>query len=666
MNKPQAKERIYKLRKEINHHRYLYHVLDRQEISDAALDSLKEELVKMEKEYPEFITSDSPTQRVAGEPLKEFKKVAHAKPMLSLEDVFDNEEFNQWLGRVIKFAELEKPPEIFAELKFDGLALALIYEGGILKTAATRGDGQTGEDVTQNIKTIEAIPLLLRKSSITEKFLRKKIEVRGEVLISKENFERINKEQAKNGNQIYANPRNLAAGSVRQLDSNITASRRLDFYAYGIASDLGISTHEEEHKVLSEFGFKTDKFAKSFFNPEGIFEFHKKIAGIREKIGYGIDGIVIQVNDHGLFRRLGVVGKAPRGAVAFKFAPIEATTIVENIVVQVGRTGALTPVAHLRPVRIGGVTVSRATLHNEDEIKRLDVKIGDTVIVGRAGDVIPDVKKVIVNLRTGREKKFQMPINCPMCGHKIKRDGVIHRCVNAKCPARHRENLYHFVSRPAFDIDGLGPKIIDALVDNGLINDAADIFDLREGDLSGIERFAEKSSKNLVEHIADRKKISLTRFLFGLGILHVGEETARDLADFFSNIGKIQNASIEDLEKVPNIGSVVGASVYGWFRDQYNKKFLQKLLNRVKIEDHKKKIGSRLSGKTFVLTGALESISRQIAKEKIRNLGGSPASSVSNNTDYVVVGENAGSKLEKARKLGLKIITETEFLKMIK
>lgn len=666
MKKNEAQTRVLKLRKEIDRHRYLYHVLDRPEISDEALDSLKHELKLLEDRFPKLITPDSPTQRVGGEAQKDFKKTKHASPMLSLEDVFEDKEYGEWIKRVMKFAGLEKPPEVFAELKFDGLALTLTYEGGILVAAATRGDGLTGEDVTQNAKTIEAIPLSLRKTDVIGKTPAQIIEIRGEVLISKENFERINSKQKKSDGQIYANPRNLAAGSVRQLDSKITASRRLDFYAYGIVSDVGQRTHEEEHRILAELGFKSDRSAKTLLESNGAIDFRKKSAGTRPQLPFGIDGIVVQVNDNALFKKLGAVGKAPRGAVAFKFAPLEATTVVEDIVVQVGRTGALTPVAHLRPVKISGVTISRATLHNEDEIKRLGVKIGDTVIVGRAGDVIPDVRGVVVRLRTGHERNFYMPADCPMCGHKIKKDGVIHRCINIKCPARHRESLYHFASRPAFDIDGLGPKIIDALIDNGLINDAADLFDLKVGDLKGLERFAEKSSENLVIAIQARSKIELPKFLMGLGILHVGEETTRDLADFFGSIEKIQKAGIEDLETVPNIGIVVAKSVHGWFRDEYNKKFLQKLLNRVKIEHYRKKHGTKLAGKSIVLTGILESLSREEAKEKIRDAGGSNSSSVSAKTDFVIAGSNSGGKLDKAKKLGVKIIDEKEFLKMIR
>ena len=675
MDKVEAKKRIEKLKKVIEHHRYLYHVLDKPEISDAALDSLKHELKKLEDEFTDLVTPDSPTQRVGGKALKEFKKAPHAVLMLSLEDVFSKEEVWDWISRNTKIVSASGEAELFAELKFDGLALSLIYQNGELKRAATRGDGRTGEDVTQNIKTIEAVPLSLEihgtiKENFrakAEKFLKNgAIEIRGEVLITKNDFQKINTEQKKAGKQIFANPRNLAAGSIRQLDPATTRSRRLDFHAYDLLADFGQSLHSEEHEILSALGFKTDKIARVFKNVNQLFGFHEKISREREKFEYETDGIVVSVNNNDLFKHLGVVGKAPRGAVAFKFAPREATTIVKDIIVQVGRTGALTPVAILEPVGIAGVTVSRATLHNADEIKRLDVRIGDTVIVGRAGDVIPDIKKSLKDLRPKMAKEFRMPKSCPVCAHELKQDGVILRCVNIKCPARHRESLYHFVSRGAFDIEGLGPKIIDVLLDDGLIRDAADLFALKEGDIQPLERFGEKSAQNLVSAIQSRREISLPRFILGLGILHVGEETAIDLAENFGSIEKLRVAEKEELERVPNIGEVVAESVFGWFRDGRNREFLGRLLKHVKIEHQKKRAKGKFFGRTFVLTGVLESMSRDEAKAKIRVLGGDPTESVSKKTDFVVAGSDPGSKYEKAKKLGAKIIDEGEFLKLIK
>jgi len=674
MDKAEAQKRIAKLREVINRHRYLYHVLDHQEISDAALDSLKHELKTLEDEFPGLITADSPTQRVGGEPLKEFKKIRHRTPMLSLEDVFSAEEAEGWISRNAKIEPEAKSAGLFAELKFDGLALSLIYRNGILESAATRGDGRTGEDVTQNAKTIEAIPLKLEvRGELADKFGKKSknmirrglIEVRGEVIISKKNFEKINSEQRKAGKQVYANPRNLAAGSVRQLDPAVTKERRLDFHAYGLLADLGQKKHSEEHEILNALGFKTDSKAGEIKNLKELLSFHEKISQKRQDLNFEADGIVVSIDENWLFGRLGVVGKAPRGAIAFKFAAKEATTIIEDILVQVGRTGAITPVAKLKPVLIAGVTVSRATLHNADEIKRLDVRIGDTVIVGRAGDVIPDIKKVIKELRPRSSKEFRMPKNCPVCGHELKKDGVILRCVNLKCQARHRESLYHFASRQAFDIDGLGSGIIDALLDNGLIRDAADLFELKEGDIKSLERFGEKSAENLVKAIQARKRVDLSRFLLGLGILHVGEETAADLSENFGGIEKIRKAGLEELEAVPNIGEVVAKSVYGWFRDERNKEFLEKLLRRVEIKNPLKKAGGRLKGKTFVLTGSLYSMSRDEAKSRVRVLGGRASESVSRDTDFVVAGDEPGSKYEKAKKLGVKVIDEKEFLKML-
>ncbi len=655
-----ARERIEKLKKAINRYRYQYHVLNKLEISEEALDSLKHELKKLEDEYPELITPDSPTQRVAGEPLRGFKKITHRVPMLSLEDVFSEEEFSDWEKKILKILGASKSRELFAELKFDGLAVSLVYEDGVLNYAATRGNGKVGEEVTQNIKTIEAIPLRL------EEEIKGEIEIRGEVIITRKNFEKINREQEKRGEQIYANPRNLAAGSLRQLDPKITASRRLDFHAYDIVGDIGKGTHAKEHEILRELGFKTDSQAHIAKTPEDIFKFKEKIEREREKLEYEIDGLVIQVNDNAVFDKLGVAGKAPRGAIAFKFAPKEATTIVRDVLVQVGRTGKLTPVAVLDPVVVGGVTISRASLHNEEEIKRLGLKIGDTVIIGRAGDVIPDVRKVLKEFRRGKEKEFHMPAKCPVCGHRAERDkgGPLTFCQNKKCPAKHREGIYHFVGKNAFDIDGLGPKIVDVLLDQGLIQDAADIFDLREGDLSPLERFGEKSAENIVRAIHAKEKISLPRFLIALGILHVGEETAADLADHFGSLEKIREATLEEINNIENIGDIVAKSVCDWFRDPYNKRYLEKLLRRVGIEKYHQP-SSKLKGKIFVLTGSLETITRDEAKARIRKLGGKTSESVGKETDYVVAGDEPGSKLEKAQKLGVKIIDEKEFLKLI-
>ena len=668
MDKREIKNRIEKLKETINHHRYLYHVQDMQEISDAALDSLKKEIFDLEQKYPEFITEDSPTQRVGGKPLKEFQKIKHSQRMLSFNDAFSKEDMQDWLERISKLLTGEEKNKLnfYCELKIDGLAIELIYENGFFKAGATRGDGTIGEDVTQNLKTVDAIPLSLE----IEKFKNLKISelvVRGEVFISKKEFEKINKIQKEKGLPIYANPRNIAAGSIRQLDPKITASRRLDSFAYDLKSDFKQKTHEETHKIIKSFGFKTNANNKYCKNLDEVFEFHAHWQKNREKLNYEIDGIVVIVNNNKIFEKLGVVGKAPRGAIAFKFPQAEATTKVLDIKIQVGRTGAMTPVAVLEAVQVTGITITRATLHNEDEIRRLGLKIGDTVIVGRAGDVIPNIIKVLPELRTGKEKNFKMPEKCPSCNTKLVKEDVLWRCPNEKCFARQKRNFYHFVSRTAFNIDGLGPKIIDKLLNEGLVQDPADLFDLKKGDLSPLERFAEKSAENLVKTISEKKEITLSKFIYALGIRNIGEETAMDLAKYFGSIKKVKSAKLEDFDKILNIGPVVAKSVYKWFQEQDNLKFLEKLEKKIKIISYKLQTTNyKLSGKSFVLTGSLESMSRDEAKQKIRELGGDISESVSSKTNYVIVGRDPGSKADKAQKLGIKIITENEFAKMIK
>ncbi len=661
MHKQEVKDRIEKLKKTINHHRYLYHVQDKQEISDAALDSLKKELFDLEQEFPEFITEDSPTQRVGGEPLKQFKKYRHEQRMLSFNDAFSNEDMKDWLDRISRLLTEEEKSKLdfYCELKIDGLAIELVYENGFLKTGSTRGDGTTGEDVTNNLKTVDAIPLRIEE--------RKDLIVRGEVFITKKEFERINKEQKEKGLPVYANPRNIAAGSIRQLDPKITAQRKLDSFAYELLMDFGQKTHEDKHKILKDLGFKTNshnKYCKSF---DEVLHFREHWIKAREKLDYEIDGVVVLVNDNKIFEKLGVVGKAPRGGIAFKFPQAEATTKVLDITVQVGRTGAMTPVAILEPVQVTGITISRATLHNEDEIKRLGLKIGDTVVVARAGDVIPDIVKVLPELRTGKEKTFKMPTHCPACGTKLEKvEGeVMLRCPNKNCFAQRRRGFYHFVSRAAFNIDGLGPKIIDRLLDEGLVDDPSDLFDLKEGDIKNLERFAEKSAENLINSIQEKREITLPKFIYALGIRNVGEETAIDLAKHFQSIKKIKEANREDFEKVLDIGPVVSESIFEWFKDKSNLKFVERLEQKVKIEPFKVK-SQKLSGKIFVLTGSLESMDRDEARAKIRELGGETSESVSSKTNYVVVGSEPGSKAEKAKKLGVEILSEKQFLDLIK
>ena len=666
MDKKQAKERIEHLKKTINHHRYLYHVLDKEEISAEALDSLKKELFDLEQQHPDLITQDSPTQRIGGEPLKEFEKVTHKDRMNSLNDAFSEQDVRDWFKRLENYLGHSVKPEFYCDLKMDGLAVELLYENGIFIQGSTRGDGVVGEDITQNLKTVEAIPLKLENTPPYNLY------VRGEVFLTKKEFERINKEQKKKGEKLYANPRNIAAGSLRQLDPKVTASRKLNFYAYNLKNNY--ATHAEEYKALKSYGISPNTEGKVVHSIEEVLAFHREIEKKREKFPYEIDGIVVTVNSNEIYEKAGVVGKAPRAAIAYKFSPKEATTIVIGIKVQVGRTGVLTPVANLKPVEVGGITISHATLHNFDEIERLGLKIGDTVIVSRAGDVIPKINKVLKELRTGKERTFHTPDHCPIDDSKVIKDGVAHRCSNPQCGAVRREFLYHFVSRKAFNIDGLGPKIIDRFIDEGLISEAVDIFKLKKGDVEVLERFGEKSAENIEREINARKKIDLARFIYSLGILHVGEETAQllarqviaklkinDLINYFSKI------SIEDLQGINDIGPIVAKSIYDWFHNKKNIKLLEDLeaagisvsVPSIKTSDLK------LTGKTFVLTGTLKSMSRDDAKEKIRSIGGEINESVSKKTDYIVVGENPGSKLDRAKALGIKVLEEKELLKIL-
>lgn len=665
--KREAAERARKLRAVLERARYEYHVLDNPTMSDAAHDALKNELVTLETAYPELITIDSPTQRVGGKALARFAKVAHESRMLSLEDVFSAEEFTDWHNRVIKLAKEDQ--EYFGEVKYDGLAISLIYKDGVLERASTRGDGSVGEDVTANIRTIASLPL--RLGGLNEKAeYPARVEVRGEAVITRAAFQAINIAQREKGEKEYANPRNLAAGSVRQLDPAITAERKLDFFAYDVLMIAGDArTHSDKHKFLHEAGFQTDPLARTLKDVSAVEAFRDEMIRERYNLDFDVDGLVIAVNDNDVYASLGVSGRAPRGAVAYKFAAVEAATVLEGIIVQIGRSGAVTPVAVLRPALIGGVMVSRATLHNVDEISRLGVKIGDTVVVGRAGDVIPDIISVMTELRTGKEKPFVMPKNCPVCGELLNRaDGeVAWKCVNTECPARHRERLYYFVSKKAFDIDGVGPKIIDALLDEGLIQDAADLFLLTEGDLAPLERFGEKSAQNIVQSIAGRKAISLDRFLISLAIPQVGEETARDLAAHFGTLDRVKASSPEELEKITDIGPIVARSVVAFFANAREQSVIDKLLRAgVVVENIKSvRMGGKLSGKVFVFTGELESMSRDEAKGRVRELGGSASESVSAKTFAVVAGESPGSKAVKAKKLGVSVLDEQAFLRLI-
>lgn len=658
ISKQAAKKRIEKLRTEINHHRYLYHVLDKQEISDAANDSLKHELEALEQQFPDLVTSDSPTQRVGGQPLPEFTAIPHDISMLSLNDVFSSEELEAWEVRNKKIVPGQY--EYFIELKIDGVALSLIYQDGVLKRAVTRGDGSTGEDVTQNIKTIEAIPLRLQEK------VPGKLEVRGEVYILKKDFEQMNKRQAKAGKPIFANPRNVTAGSIRQLDPAITAARPLRFFAWEITQGLNLKTRQEEYTRLQQLGFPVPPNAQLKKTMKEVEEYIASAEGERLRHPFQVDGLVIKMNELALAARLGTVGKAPRGSAAYKFAAEEATTIVEDIIVQVGRTGALTPVAHLTPVRVAGTTVSRATLHNADEIERKDVRIGDTVIIHKAGDIIPEVVKVLPNLRPPRTKPFRMPAHCPICKSPVQKEagGAIIRCLNPNCFSQQRERILHAVGRGAFDIEGIGEKIAEQLLQEGLIEDPSDLWDLTEGDLLPLERFAEKSAKNVIHEIAAKKKFPLSRFLVALSIPHVGVVTAQHMARVFTTLDALLSAKEEDISRVPGVGEKTAPAVYKYLHSPQTKHLLEKY-KKFGVKIMRETTGGPLQGKTFVFTGSMPDMSREEAKQRVQALGGLIASTVGEKVTYVVAGEEAGSKLKKARELGIPILTPEEFDKMI-
>ncbi len=662
ISKTEAKDRIDKLKGLIEKYRSSRLTFDKPLISESAEDSLKKELFDLEQKFPDLITFDSPSQRIGGKPLDKFKKFRHQEPMLSFNDAFSKEDMVQWVQRLERLLKGAAKEGFYAELKIDGLAIELVYKNGILDVGSTRGDGIIGEDVTRNLKTVEAIPLKLKISKYRNIGIPPVLVVRGEVFMTRREFEKVK--------DTYANPRNLAAGSIRQLDSKITASRKLDSFAYSLVTDLGQNTHEEEHLILKAFGFRTNPHNKFLKDLNEVQKFRDWWEKRRDKLDYEVDGVVVILNDNLMFKKLGVVGKAPRGAVAYKFSSKEAITRVKNIIVSVGRTGTLTPIAILEPVGIGGVTVSRATLHNEDEIERLGVRIGDTVIVARAGDVIPDIKEVLKDLRTGKERDFRMPSKCPVCGGKTVRvkGEAAHRCVNKNCPAVKREAIYHYASKKAVDIPGIGPKIIDQLMDTGLIKDAAGLYALKKEDLLNLERFAERSAEKAIEAIRADKNPSLDKFIFSLGIRHVGEETAFDLAKSFGRLEKLSRVSLEELLKIPNIGNVVARSVFNWFRNKYNLNLLERF-SRAGVRPREFKVAKamqKLKGKTFVFTGGLQTLTREDAQDAVREFGGDVYSDISTNVDYMVAGEEPGSKFEKAKKLGIKIISEKDFLSMIK
>lgn len=661
-----VRDRYEKLKASINEYRTLYHVYDQEEISPEALDSLKHELSEIEREYPALITSDSPSQRVAGEPLPGFKKVKHTVPQWSLNDAFSEEDIREFDARVKRFLKQQFPdaqPTYMSELKIDGLKVVLTYEKGHLTTAATRGDGEVGEDVTHNVRTIESVPLSLPRPI--------DVVVEGEVWLGAKELSRINAEREKNGEPPFANPRNAAAGSIRQLDPRVAAARKLDTFIYELASTSEAYPQDQvgELAYLRELGFKVNPNCE-VSDIEGVIAFWEKWKEKGRKQDYWVDGVVVKVNEKKFEEALGYTGKGPRFAIAFKFPAEQVTTIVEDIVLQVGRTGVLTPVAHLKPVSVAGTTVSRATLHNEDEIMRLDVRIGDTVILQKAGDVIPDIVRVLPELRTGKEKAFKWPTVVEACGGDGRIERVpgtsAWRCVNRDSAIFAKRRLRHFASRAAFDIEGLGKETAELLVDEGLVNTYDEIFTLTEGDLLALEGFAEISARKLIENIDTARKVTLSRLLYGLSIDHVGEETARLLSQHFGTIEKLRAASVDDLVAVNGIGETLAASVHDWFRRKEKAAILDRLLGHLKVEkDAAPAKNGRFAGKTFVITGTLEGMSREEAEAKIRSLGGSASGSVSKKTSYLVAGKSAGSKLDKARQLGVQVLSEEEFARML-
>lgn len=688
MDLKDAEKRARRLREEIGRYRYEYHVLDSLSIPESALDSLKHELLKLEEAYPELVTPDSPTQRVAGKASERFRKVKHRKAMRSIEDVFSEDELKEWLERVRK-----RHPKgrygFYAEVKMDGLAVSLEYEDGRLKVGSTRGDGATGEDITANLRTIESIPLRLRTPSEKEKKawlkahgngmamrtldgilerLAAYAEVRGEAYMPKKSFDRLNREAAKSDSQAFANPRNAAAGALRQLDPAVTAERGLAFFAYDLVTSEGLTAHSQGHELAALLGFPNNPMNAPCKDLKDVKARYRLLGDRREKLPYWTDGLVVIIDDNATFDRLGVVGKAPRGMVAWKFPAETVTTRVLDVRWQVGRTGALTPVAVMEPVLVAGTTVRHASLHNMDEIRRLGLRIGDTVILQKAGDIIPKITEVLPKLRTGQEKAVCEPRKCPECGGPVtRRKGEVSLvCTNPDCRAVDLRRIAYLAARRGFDIDGLGWKIVEQLMDEGLVSEPADLFRLKEDDLSALEGFGDVSAKKLVKAISASKRIPLARFINALGIRHVGEETAVELANAFGTLKRLRKASLEDLEAVPNIGETVARSVHAYFRSGKGRREIDGLLGEgVHVAGTSGAAGLPLKGKTFVLTGTLDALSRDEAKDRIRALGGRIASSVSSKTDYIVVGEDPGSKYDKAKKLGRPILNEKDFLAIL-
>jgi len=655
-------ERVEELRQALHRHNYRYYVLDDPEISDAEYDRMIQELVKLEEDFPDLMSPDSPTLRVGAPPLDKFETIEHSLPMLSLENGFSDQDIMEFDRRIKRNLNIDSDIIYTAEPKLDGVAVELVYENGRLITASTRGDGFYGELITSNVRTIRSVPLRLHNEK--EKTIPSLLEVRGEVFIAKEAFKNLNNERLDENLPPFANPRNAAAGSLRQLDSKITAKRPLEIFVYGVGriADLVLVSHSDTLYALQKLGFRINPHIRPKVTVKEVIDCYKELNEQRDLLPYDIDGMVIKVDSLASQRLLGATSRSPRWAIAYKFKAVQETTQIADIEVQVGRTGTLTPVAHLVPVKIGGVTVSRATLHNEDEIKRKDIKIGDTVLVQRAGDVIPEVVKVITSKRTGEEKTFNMPLSCPVCDSSVIRseNEAALRCINTSCPAQVKERIKHFASKGAFDIDGLGDKLIEQLVEKKLLHSYADIFQLKEDVLKDLERMGSKSAGNIVRAIEDSKRITLNRFIYALGIRHVGEHVAGILANALKSFDKLRCAKSDELVAIDGVGPVVAESIVEFFKKDENLKIVDDIIiaSGIQIRRDVDQKDSLLAGKVFVLTGTLDTLTRDEARKIIEDAGGKVTGSVSRNTNYLVTGASPGSKFKRAEELGVEIIDE--------
>ena len=661
-------ETIKSLRGKINNHNYQYYVLDNPIISDSEYDKLLKDLELIEKKYPEFIIPESPTQRIGAQPIESFGTVTHRITMMSLANAMSDDELKAFDKRLKKKLNSAEEIEYVIEPKLDGLAVELIYENGKFINGSTRGDGNTGEDITSNLKTIKGIPLILRDDIIS---LPDLMEVRGEVFIRKEDFELLNSKRSQSNKQPFANARNAAAGSLRQLDPKITAKRSLSIYCYqaGIVDGINLNTHSEFLERLKNWGLPVNPEVKIVKGIEKAIQFHKQLETIRNEFPYEIDGSVIKVNSLSIRNKLGVRSRSPRWAIAGKFKAQQVTTIINDIFTSVGRTGAITPVAKLQPVEVGGVTVTNATLHNQDEIDRKDIRIGDTVIIERSGDVIPKVIKVIQEKRTKDAKVYHLPDHCPECNNQLMRpeNEVVFRCLNYSCPAKIKGNIKHFVSKNALDMDGLGEKLIDQLVSERIIKKVDDLFRIKKNQLANLERMGDKSADNIIDSINNSKLTSFSRFIYALGIRHVGEHTSKILESAFKgNFDSFLEATFEDLESIEEIGPIVAQSIIEFWNDESNKQIANNCFEfGIKLKRNNEIVDQILTGKTFVFTGSLERINRKEAKEIVERQGGRASNSVSKNTDYVVAGPGSGTKLEKAKLLAINIINEDEFEKLV-